>query len=195
MPTVLQDLRYGFRMSLRNPGLTLVAVFTLAIGIAASTTVFSYLNMMILRPIPGAARASELVSFESMAADGGPLPTSYRDFRDYRDRLTLVSDLALTYPNSLNVGAGDHSARVWTELVSGNYFAAMGVRPALGRVFTRDEYGDKPGAYPVAVLGYRLWKDRFGGDPRVIGTTFIANRQTLTVIGVAPPDFHGSMPG
>ncbi len=141
------------------------------------------------------AKASELVAFESVAPDGGPLATSYRDFRDYRDRLTLVSDLALAFPNSLNVGPGDRSARVWSELVSGNYFAVMGVRPALGRVFTRDEYGDKPGAYPVAVLGYRLWKDQFKGDPRVIGTTLIANRQTLTIIGVAPPDFHGSMPG
>ena len=195
VPPVFQDLRYGFRMSLRNPGLTLVAVFTLAIGIAASTTVFSWLNMMILRPIPGAARASELVSFESVGPDGGPLATSYRDFRDYRDRLTLVSDLALADPTTLSVGLGEHSDRVWSELVSGNYFAALGVRPVLGRVFGQDEYGDKPGAYPVAVLGYRLWKDRFGGDPRVIGTTLIANRQTLTVIGVAPPDFHGSMPG
>jgi len=192
---LLHDLRYGFRMSLRNPGLTLVAVFTLAIGIAASTTVFSWLNMMILRPIPGAARASELVSFESVGADGGPLPTSYRDFRDYRDRLSLVSDLALADPTPLNVGLGDHSDRIWSELVSGNYFAALGVRPVLGRVFTRDEYGDKPGAYPVAVLGYSLWKGRFKGDPRVIGTTLIANRQPLTVIGVAPPEFHGSMPG
>jgi len=180
---------------MRNRGMTLVAVFTLAIGIAANTTVFSWLDMMILRPIPGAARGSELVSFESVAADGGPLITSYPDFRDYRDQLKLIAGLAAASPNTMNVGDLDHAERIWGELVSGNYFAVLEVRPVMGRVFSREEYGDKPGAYPVVVIGHSFWKRRFNGDPRVIGTTLVVNRQPLTIIGVAPPEFHGSMPG
>lgn len=182
-------------MALRNRAMTLVAVFTLAIGIAANTTVFSWLDMMILRPIPGATRGSELVSFESVAPDGGPLATSYPDFRDYRDHLRLVYGMAVVVPTLLNMGDRDHAERVWGELVSGNYFALLGVRPVLGRVFSREEYGNKPGGYPVVVIGYSLWKQQFHGDPRVIGSTLLVNRQPLTIIGVAPPEFHGSMPG
>ncbi|MEI9976354.1 MAG: hypothetical protein WDO73_32460 [Ignavibacteriota bacterium] len=99
MPTLLQDLRYGIRMSWRSRGLTLVAVFTLAIGIAAGTTVFSWVDMMMLRPVAGAAKGEQLLAFEGVAADGKPLPTSYRDFRDYRDRLSPTIDLALGTPH------------------------------------------------------------------------------------------------
>jgi predicted permease len=181
-------------MSLRSPGLTLVAVFTLAIGVAANTTVFSYVDMMMLRPIPGAAHGERLVAFEGMAADGKPLTTSYRDFRDYRDRLSPVLDLALGTPTTLNIGAGDRSSQVWSELVSTNYFVTLGIRPALGRLFRPGEDGDASGAAPVVVLGYNLWKTRFSGDPHVIGTSLVVNRQPMTIIGIAPADFHGSMP-
>ncbi len=194
MPRLLEDLRYGLRISLRNPGYTLVAVFTLALGIAANTTIFSWVEMMLWRPIPGASRASELAMFETVAADGGALPTSYRDFRDYRDHLRLAR-LAAILPNTLNAGPGDHTERLWGELVSGNYFEVVGVRPALGRFFSREEYGDQPGAHPVAILGYRLWKRKFNGDAAAIGSTILLNHQPLTIIGVAPPEFHGSLPG
>ena len=195
MPAFLQDLRYGIRMSLRSPGLTLVAVFTLAIGVAANTTIFSYVDMMMLRPIPGAADGARLVAFEGVAADGRPLPTSYRDFQDYRDRLSPILDLALGTPITLNIGSGDHSSQVWTEVVSANYFDVLGIRPALGRLFRRDEDGDVSGVAPVVVLGNELWRSRFNADPRVIGKSLVVNRQPMTVIGVAPPEFHGSMPG
>jgi len=195
MWTVIQDLRYGARMSLRSPGFTLVAVFTLAIGIAANTTVFSWLDMMLLRPVPGASKGSQLVSFESVAADGGPLATSYADYRDYRDQLTLVSGLTAIVPATLSIGVDDQADRAWGELVSGNYFDVLGVRPALGRLFSKEEHGDQSGAHPVVVLGHGLWVRRFNGDPHVIGTTLIVNRQPLTIVGVAPPEFHGSMPG
>jgi len=191
----LQDIRYGLRISLRSPGFTIVAVFTLAIGIAASTTVFNWVEMMLLRPIPGASRGSELVSFEEQAADGGPLGTSYRDFRDYRDRLRLISGLTISGPTTLNIGLGDHADRVWGELVSPNFFAVLGIKPKLGRMLSPDDCGDRTGTCPIVVLGYSLWKNRFDADPRVIGTTLAVNRRQLTIVGVAPPDFHGSMPG
>jgi predicted permease len=182
-------------MSLRSPGFTLVAVLTLAIGIAANTTIFSWIEMMMLRPIKGVSGPGKLVMLETVGADGGPLPTSYADFRDYRDHLKEVSSLAAVIPAILNVGERDHAERVWAEMVSGNYFATLGVRPELGRGFSRDEYGDRSGAYPVAVIGHSLWKRRFNNDPRVIGATLLVNHQPLTVIGVAPREFHGSMPG
>jgi predicted permease len=191
---LLQDLRHGVRMALRSPGFTLVAVFTLAIGIAANTTVFNWLDMMMLRPIPGAAHVRELVAFEEVAPDGKELATSWQDFRDYRDRLHLVSGLMVSIPGVLNIGEGDHAERVWAEAVSGNAFAVLGVRPALGRVFSREEYGDKLGAFPVVVIGYSLWQRRFNGDPKAIGSKMLVNGQPMTIIGVAPAEFRGSLP-
>ncbi len=195
MRTLLQDLRHGLHTSLRSPGFTLVAVLTLAIGIAANTTVFSWVEMMLLRPIPGATRAEELVAFEGVAADKGALVTSYPDFQDYRDHLRLVSGLAASGPAILDIGEMEHAERGWGEMVSGNYFAVMGVRAAAGRTFAQSEYGDSPGAYPVVVISNSLWKRRFNSDPRAIGATLLVNRHPLTIIGVAPADFHGSIPG
>ena len=192
---LLQDLRYGIRTSLRNPGFTLVAVVTLAIGVATSTTVFNWLDMMLLRPIPGASGRGELLSFEEVGPDGNPLGTSWSDFRDYRDRLTLVSGLAAAVPCPVGMGSSEHADRVWGELVSANYFEVLGVRPALGRFFSREESADTPGAFPVVVLGHELWRRRFNADPRIIGASVTVNGEPLTVIGVAPADFRGSMAG
>src|SRR5260370_22681648 len=98
-------------------------------------------------------------------------------------------------PNPVSVRDEDHGERIWGELVSGSYFAVLGVKPAAGRFFSPEEYGDKQGGYPVAVISYSLWKRRFGTDPDVIGSIIRVNRQKLTVIGVAPPDFRGTLPG
>jgi len=194
MRSILQDLRQGLRIALRGPGFTLLAVLTLALGIAASTTVFSWIELMMLRPIAGAVDGNRLAAFETVAADGRPLPTSYADYRDFRDRLHSVSSIAASIPITVNFGGQDHPERVWGEFVTGNYFATLGVRAELGRVFSREEYGDAPGAYPVAVLGDKLWRRRFNADPHVIGQTVLVNNQPLTVIGVAASDFHGSIP-
>ena len=190
-----QDLRFGLRMSLKNPGFTLVAVLTLAVGIAASTTVFSWIDSVLVRPIPGVTNGHELLSFESQAPNGEFMGSSYPDYQDHRDHLKLLSGLAVTKPDPLSIGEEDHAERIWGELVSGNYFAVLGVKPAAGRFFSPDEYGDKQGGYPVAVISYNLWKRRFSADPGVIGTTIRVNRQKLTIIGVAPPEFRGTLPG
>jgi predicted permease len=195
MRTLLQDLRYGFRMARRSPGFTLIAVLTLAIGIAANTTVFSWIDAALVHPIPGVANGDELVTFEGVAPNGDYLTVSYPDYRDYRDHLKLLSGLAVARPEAMSLGDDEHAERIRGELVSGNYFAVLGVRPILGRFFTTEEYGDKQGGYPVAVISERLWKRRFHSDPGAVGTTIRLNRQTLTVVGVAPANFHGSMPG
>ena len=196
MRTLLQDLRYGFRMAMRSPGFTLIAVLTLAIGIAANTTVFSWIDSVLVHPIPGVANGGELVMLENVAPNGDALPTvSYPDYRDYRDHLKLLSGLAGARPEAMSLGEDEHAERVFGELVTGNYFAVLGVRPIVGRFFTTEECGDKQGGYPVAVISERLWKRRFHSDPNVAGTTIRLNRQTLTVIGVAPANFHGTIAG
>jgi len=182
-------------MALKSPGFTLVAVLTLAIGIAANTTVFSWIDTVLLRPIPGVADGKRLAAFETVTPDGKFITTSYLDYRDYRDHLTLLAGLAAATPSSLSIGEEDHAERVWGELVSGNYFAVLGVKPIAGRFFSPDEYGDKQGGYPVAVISYGLWNRLFHRDPSVIGKTVRVNRQQLTIIGVAPPEFRGILPG
>src|SRR5271166_783513 len=127
--TLLQDLRYGLRVSFKNPAFTLVAVATLAVGIAANTTVFSWIDAVLLHPLPGVANSGELVSFESVTPNGEFIPTCYPDYREYRDHLNLVSGLAMAQPNPFSVGENDHAERVWGELVSGNYFDVLGVKP------------------------------------------------------------------
>jgi predicted permease len=182
-------------MSLKSPGFTLVAVLTLAIGIAASTTVFSWIDNVLLRPIPGVANGHELLSFESLTPNGDFMPSSYPDYQDHRDHLKLLAGLAMVRPDPLSIGEEDQAERIWGELVTGNYFAVLGVKPAFGRFFSPEEYGDKQGGYPVAVIGYRLWKRRFGAAPGAIGSTIRVNRQQLTIVGVAAPEFRGTLPG
>lgn len=195
MRTLIQDLRYGFRISVKKPGSAVVAVLTLAVGIAATSTVFTWIDGTLLRPIEGVADADRLTSFETLAPDGQAMTTSYEDYRDYRDHLKLTSGIALFRPNVFSLGQENHPMRVFGELVSGNYFAVLGVKAARGRTFSPDEFGDNEGAYPVAVIGHGLWQSVFNSDPGIVGQTIQVNRQPLTVVGVAPANFYGGMAG
>jgi len=195
MGALFQDLRYGIRMLAKSPGFTAVAIITLALGIGATTTVFTWIDGVLLHPLPGVEKPDELLSFETVAANGEFLTTSYPDYRDYRDHLTSLAGLAATQIEPLSVGEEDHAEQVWGELVSGNYFAVLGVKPALGRAFLPEEYGDKPGAFPIVVISYGLWRRRFNSDPQAVGKTIRVNRQELTIVGVAPPDFRGTIGG
>ena len=195
MRTLIQDLRFGFRMALRSPGFTLIAVLTLAAGIAANSTVFSWIDGVLLHPVPGVTDPARLVAFETVAPNGDALLTSYPDYRDYRDHLKLISGLTGATMLPFSIGQDVHAEHVWGELVTGNYFAVLGVKPILGRVFTPDEYGDAQGAHPVLVISERLWKRRFNADPGAIGQLLRVNRQQLTIVGVVPATFLGSIPG
>jgi predicted permease len=194
MHSVWQDVRHGLRVLRNSPGFTAVAVLTLALGIAATTTVFSWIDGVALNLIPGASHSRELVALETLDPSGEAVRGSYLNYRDYRDTLKLVAGVAATDECAFSVGAADqqHAQPVWGELVSGNYFAVLGVKPALGRVFSAEEYGERIGANPVAVISHRLWQSQFHGDAGVVGKTIRVNRHELTVIGVAAAEFRGS---
>ena len=195
MRSFLQDFRYGWRMLLHNPRLSVIAVLTLALAIGAGTTVFSWIDDVLLHPFPGVAKPDELWAFETTRADGEHVENSYLDFRDYRDNLKTISGLAMFVPIALNVGETDHAERVWGMMVSGNYFDVLGVRPEMGRVFLREEFLDKPGGFPVVVISDRLWRTRFNSDPQISGKTVRLNRHEMTIVGVTPPEFHGTLSG
>ena len=196
MPSIMKDVTFGLRMLRRNPWFTAVAVLTLGLGIAVNSTVFSWIDSVLLHPFPGVGNPGELALIETVTpTDEYLVATSYLDYRDYRDDLKLVSGVALGRFTPLSVGADGKTARAWAELVSANYFDVLRVKPVLGRTFLPEEGGDLEGGAPVAVISYRTWQHRFGGDPKVLGKTIRLNRHPLTIVGVAPREFHGTLAG
>jgi len=191
---LLQDVRFGMRMMVRNGGFTTVAVLTLAIGIGVSATVFTWINAVLLQPLGGAADPSRLVTLESVTPGGDVVTTSYPDFIDFRDHLKLFDGIAVTRPNAFTIGLGDHAERVWGELVSGNFFSVLGVKAEAGRVFLPAEFADAPGKFPIVVISDRYWRSHYGADPSIVGKTLRVNQHELTIVGVAAPEFHGSLP-
>ncbi len=194
--TCWQDARFALRTFAANPGFTVVAVLTLALGIAVCSTVFSWIDSVLLRSYPGVTDTRGLVLIETVNSAGEYLvASSYLDYRDYRDGLKGVGEVAIGRFTPVSVGADGQAARAWAELVSANYFDVLRVKPVLGRTFLPEEGADKLGAFPVAVISYRMWQDRFHGDLGVLGTVVRLNRHLLTIVGVAPPGFRGSTVG
>jgi len=195
MGTLLQDLGYALRSLRGKPGFAVAAILTLALGIAVNTVVFSWVDLVLLHPLPGTGDGRRLMVFESVQPDGEGRNISYADFRDYRDHLSLSKVAISLQNNALSLGEGEHAERVWAELVSGNYFDVLGVKPLLGRFFRQEEQGDQPGAAPVAVISERLWRSRFHSDPQALGSTIRVNRRDLTIVGIAPANFYGAARG
>jgi predicted permease len=191
---ILQDVRFTLRQIRKSPGFTLTAVLTLAIGIGASTTAFSWINSVLLQPLSGVADPGQLVVLESVTPNGELVPNSYPDFIDFRKNLKLLDSVAVSRPSAFSVGREDHAERVWGELVSGNFFAVLGVKPEVGRLFLPAEYADTPNNFPIAVISDRYWRSHYGADPSIVGRTIRINQHELTVVGVAAPQFHGSLP-
>ena len=190
---LLRDMQFGIRMMLRNPSLSVVAMLTLAIGIGACATAFTWINGILLQPLSGVADPMRLVTLESLTPNGAMVPNSYPDFRDFRDHLRTV-DVAVFRPSAFSVGPEGHGERIWGEMVSGNYFSVLGVQPEAGRLFQPAEVPDAPGKSPVAILSDRYWRSHLGADPSIVGKTIRINEHELTILGVAAPQFHGSLP-
>ena len=191
-----QDIRFSFKVFVSNPKFTLVAVLTLALGIAVNSTIFSWIDRVLLNPYPGVNDTQGLALIETQTSSGEHLvATSYVDYRDYRENVKLVSGIAIGRFTPLSVGSRENAERAWAELVSSNYFDVLRVKPILGRAFLPEEGAEKPGAFPIAVISYRMWLNRYRGDPHVLGKIIRLNRHDLTIIGVAPPDFRGTTVG
>ena len=193
---ILQDLKYACRSILRRPGFSAVVVVTLALGIGANATIFSWIDALLYNPIPGIADASALVAIHPTTATRRDLSISYPDYQDVRDShpdgftgITAFRYLAL----GMRVASGEPE-RCWAEIVTGNYFDVLGLRPALGRLLTADDDGAE-GAGTVVVLSDRFWRTRFAARADVIGTSVGINGHPFTVIGVAPPEFKGAANG
>jgi predicted permease len=190
MDRFILDLRLALRRLRQNPTFSAVAVITLALGIGANTAIFSIINAALLRRLP-VAHASEIVSLNETLG-GNTVPTlSYPNYRDMRDRNTVLSGLTAYRFLPASLGLPGNNQRLWGYLVTGNYFDVLGVGAARGRVF-RTEDDLRPGGHPVAVLAWPCWQKRFGGDPTVVGRTVKINGMDFTILGVTPQSFFGT---
>ncbi len=209
MQTLLQDLRYGVRMLLKQKSLTAIAVLSLALGIGANTALFSIVDAMLLKMLP-VKEPQRLVLFQSLASPeftagsyngnstrdpvtGQQRMTSfpYQSYQRFRAQPGALSDVFAFGQVNLNVQADGQADVANGQAVTGNYFVGLGVAPLLGRVLTDED--DKAAASPVAVLSYRYWQKRFSGNPAVVGQQINLNNVAFTVIGVTPPGFEGTM--
>src|SRR5579864_881373 len=193
MNTLLQDFRYGLRVLLKAPGFSAIAILTLALGIGANSTIFSWINSTVLNPIPGVANTADLAELTA-GKEGDPSPISYPDYVDLRDHNRSLANLMAFSLWQMDLTGNAKPQRVWGEFASANYFGTLGVRPFRGRTFLPAE-GTKPGGAPVVVLSYELWQTHFGGDRSIIDKTIQINKRPYSVIGVAPPLFQGTQTG
>lgn len=184
---ILQDVRYGWRMLRRNPGFSLIAVFSLALGIGVNMVVFGVVNGILLRPLP-VPNPGRIVA---VARPSGTASQSFPNYRDIRDRNAVFESLFAYRFAAVGLETSGKAERTWGFLVTGNYFAGLGIRPALGRFFTPQETSAINGS-PWAVISYGLWHSRFGADPNVIGRVVHINSHPYTILGVAPRDFRGT---
>jgi len=195
MGRLLHDLRYGLRTLARSPGFSAVAILTIGIGIGANTAIFSWMRSMLLNPLPGAAEPDRVVAIENLASNGDPLTTSYLDFTDFRDYLRSVRYVTARSANVFSVGEAPRTERVFGEMVSGNFFDMLGVKPQAGRFFEGAERGDAQNAHAVAVISHTYWRNHYRSDPSAVGAILRINRTPFTIIGVAPEGFHGTRSG
>jgi len=192
-----QDLRFAVRTLTKSPVFVGVAVVSLALGIGANTGIFSLLDQVLLRLLP-VKNHEQLVRLRGVGAhygsNNGYFKLSYPMYADFRDHNEVFSGMFCSWETDMSLSYGGKTERAYGELVSGNYFPVLGVKAALGRLFTAND-DEFEGAHPLAVLSYRYWKSRFAGDPGILGKTLTVNGYPLTVIGVSQAGFDGLEPG
>ena len=189
MQTFLQDIRYGVRMLLKNPGFTVIAVLTLSLGIGANTAIFSVVNGVLLRDLPFPEADRIVTLWENNTVDGLERDdVSPANFLDWRERQKSFEQLAYANPFSFDYVADGEPVTLRSALVSKGFFDVLGATPFHGRIFAPEEYEE--GKNKVVILSFGLWQSRFGGDPNVIGTKITLDKEPMTVVGVMRPDFR-----
>jgi predicted permease len=200
--TFFNDLRYALRQFRRAPGFSVLAIVTLALGIGATTTIFSLVDQVLLRDLP-VRDPKQLVMLQYEGSNTGHTSThggndkqyfSYPMYRELRDRNSVFSGMIAMLPTQVGLQWHDTPGLANAEVVSGNYFDVLGVRPALGRLFVQSDEGPK-GSSPIAVLSFTYWQNRFGSDPSIVNQTVLINGQPFTVIGISAPKFHSAIAG
>jgi predicted permease len=191
---IYRDVRHALKMITRMPALAAVVVVSLGIGIGVNSAVFSWIQAIALQPIAGVANSGGIYSLEPRTAGGGYPGTSWLEFGDLSARLRLVRDVFAVRVVPFNIGATGETERAYGMQVSGNYFSALGLQPTIGR-FVGAEETMRPGGEPVAVISYGYWQSDFGGAASVLGRSIQVNDHTVTIIGVAPRNFQGTITG
>jgi predicted permease len=187
----LQDLRFGFRWLRKSPGFSAIVILALALGLGANTTLFSLFNRVLLQALP-VSHPEQLVILNVANQRSDSIQSfSYPMYRDLRDQNSVFSGMVAQAGAEMNAAYNGESEKARGELVTGNYFQTLGVRPWLGRLFTPTD-DRTPDAHPIAVLSYDYWQRRFGGDPAIVGRKLILNNHPMTVIGISPPGFYGT---
>src|SRR5438094_7549403 len=182
METLLQDLRFGFRMLRRSPGFSILAILCLTLGIGSNAAVFSWIEGILIRPYPLVAHQDRMFALigTTRGAERGGL--SYPDFVDLEKDSTLFESFIIDRITGTTLSVGDRAERASMGIVSANYFGALDVRPILGRGFRPEEETGRK-AHPVTVIAYRTWKDRYNFDPNIIGRTQSMNGVQHTIVG------------
>jgi predicted permease len=189
METLFQDLRYGLRMLIRNPGFTAVAIITMALGLGANTALFSVVNGVMLKSLPFQDPDRLMFILETNAKFPPPgVSSSSLNYRDWKEQNRSFQMIAARQGYTANLTSSERPEKIQGEKVTWDYFTTLGVTPISGRTFTEDE--DKPGARPVILLSQGLWQRRFGSDPNIVGQAVPINGQSATVIGIMPNDYR-----
>jgi predicted permease len=192
---LLHDIKFAIRQLIRNPSFTFVAIVTLALGIAANSTIFSWINSTLLDPIPGIAHTSDMITIMRGERSEHPTPPfSYMDFADLRDSTRTFAGLLAYHDDYMAITESGKPERIYGTWASSNYFEVLGVRPILGRSLESTATNERLGTAEV-VIGYGLWQNHFGGDPSVLGKTVHINLHPYTIVGVAPEGFQGCKGG
>ena len=186
MGSLGQDLRFAVRMLRKRPGFTAIAVLTIALGIAANTSIFSVVNGVLLRPLP-VAEQDRLVVPNVIAPSGFEISLSIPNFKDWREQSTTIESMGANASRSRTLTGGDRPQMVSTRIILGDWFETLGVAPLLGRLIESDETW--AGAEPIAVITHGFWQRHFGGSPDALGRTIVLDGETFTVIGVMPAEF------
>ncbi len=187
MESLLKDIRYGVRGLLKRPGFTAIVVITLALGIGASTAIFSVVNSVLLRRLPYPT-AERIVAIRELSREGKLVQSTSANFLDWRAQNTVFEHLAAMKTMSLNLALPDQSERLDYAQVSANFFDIFGAKPQHGRLFIPQD--EQAGHEPVAILSHALWQRRFGSDPAQVGKQVTLDGRNFTVVGVAPPGFQ-----
>lgn len=187
METLIKDIRYGLRSLLNHPGFTAIVIVTLALGIGATTAIFSVVNTVLLRPLPY-AQADRIVAIQELNAAGSRVQVTPANFLDWRAQNTVFEHLAAILTRPANLASGDQAERIELAMTSANFFSVFGAQPQHGRFFIPGD--EEPGHAPVVVISHALWQRRFAGDPELVGKPIALDGRSYPVVGIAPAGFQ-----